>query len=108
VARCWYDDALAKLNLVVNFFMLTFELTKQLDMNIVDFLVAKPKVTYLYADGTTKTWEFRWSGMFGQGYYRLTKNGRRHPMSYFKVAKQVFLEYMDGQCVLVEEKNLVI
>ena len=94
--------------MVVNFFMLTFEVTKQLDMNIVDFLVAKPKVTYLYADGTTKTWEFRWSGMFGQGYYRLTKNGRRHPMSYFKVAKQVFLEYMDGQCVLVEEKNLVI
>jgi len=47
-------------------------------MNIVDFLQAKPKVSYRYEDGTTKEWEFRWSGMFGQGYYRLTKNGSRH------------------------------
>jgi hypothetical protein len=39
----------------------------------------------------------------------LTKNGRRHPMSKFKVAKQVYFEYMDGQCILVpENKNLVI
>jgi len=71
-------------------------------MNLVDFLVAKPKVVYSYAGGEKITWEFRWSGIFGQGYYRLTKNGRRHPLSYFKIPKQVFLEYMDGQCKLVE------
>lgn len=76
-------------------------------MNIVDFLQAKPKVVYTYADGTTKTWEFRWTGIFGQGYYQLTKNGRRHPLSNFKIAKQVFLEYMDGKCKLVESKQLV-
>lgn len=78
-------------------------------MNIVDFLRAKPKVTYIYADGTTKTWEFRWSGIFGQGYYQLTKNGRRHPLSKFKIAKQVYFEYMDGQCVLVPkvENNVI-
>jgi hypothetical protein len=30
-------------------------------------------------------------------------------MSKFKVAKQVYFEYMDGQCILVpENKNLVI
>jgi hypothetical protein len=95
--------------LVVNFFIPTFELTKQNKMNIADFLIAKPKVTYLYADNTTKTWEFRWSGIFGQGYYQLTKNGRRHPMSKFKIAKKVYYEYMDGQCILVpDNKNLVI
>ena len=71
-------------------------------MNIVDFLQAKPSVTYIYAGGITKTWEFRWGGIFGQGYYQMTKNGRRHPLSYFKIPKQVFLEYMDGQCKLVE------
>lgn len=76
-------------------------------MNIVDFLQAKPKVVYTYVDGTTKTWEFRWTGIFGQGYYQLTKNGRRHPLSNFKIAKQVFLEYMDGKCKLVENKELV-
>jgi hypothetical protein len=32
-------------------------------------------------------------------------------MSKFKIAKQVFLEYMDGQCILVPEntnQNLVV
>ena len=89
--------------------MPTFELTNKQDMNIVDFLQAKPKVTYLYADNTTKTWEFRWTGIFGQGYYQLTKNGRRHPMSKFKIARQVFYEYMDGQCILVPSgENIVV
>lgn len=77
-------------------------------MSIVDFLQAKPKVLYTYADGTKINWEFRWTGMFGGGYYRLTKNGRRHPMSYFKVAQQVYHDYMDGKCKLVEStKELV-
>ena len=94
--------------MVVNFFISTFELTNKQNMNIADFLIAKPKVTYLYADNTTKTWEFRWSGIFGQGYYQLTKNGRRHPMSKFKIAKQVYYEYMDGQCILVPTENNVV
>lgn len=94
--------------MVVNFFISTFELTNKQNMNIADFLIAKPKVTYLYADNTTKTWEFRWSGIFGQGYYQLTKNGRRHPMSKFKIAKQVYYEYMDGQCILVPTENNIV
>jgi hypothetical protein len=77
-------------------------------MNIVDFLRAKPKVEYTYFDAKkgyhTKVWEFRWSGIFGQGYYQLTKNGRRHPMSKFKVAQQVYHDYMDMDCKIVEEK----
>ena len=40
-------------------------------MNIVDFLRAKPKVEYTYFDAKqgyhTKVWEFRWTGIFGQG-----------------------------------------
>ena len=75
-------------------------------MNIVDFLQAKPTVIYTFFDGTTRTGEFRWTGIFGQGYYALTKNGRRHPMSKFKVAQQVYHDYMDGDCKLVEEKTL--
>ena len=94
--------------MVVNFFISTFELTNKQNMNIADFLIAKPKVTYLYADNTTKTWEFRWSGIFGQGYYQLTRNGRRHPMSKFKIAKQVYYEYMDGQCILVPTENNIV
>jgi len=90
---------------MVILFTLSLKYNKQLDMNIVDFLQAKPKVSYRYEDGTTKEWEYRWSGMFGQGYYRLTKNGRRHPMSYFRVAQQVYHDYMDGYCKLVEEKK---
>lgn len=77
-------------------------------MNIVDFLRAKPKVEYTYFDAKqgyhTKVWEFRWTGIFGQGYYQLTKNGRRHPLSKFKVAQQVYNDYMDMDCKLVEEK----
>mgnify|MGYP003338158639 CR=1 FL=1 len=76
-------------------------------MNIADFLQEKPKVAYRYADGSKKTWEFRWTGIFGQGYYQLTKNGRRHPLSNFKIAKQVFYEYMDGKCVLLNELTKV-
>ena len=77
-------------------------------MSIVDFLRAKPKVEYTHFDNKkgyyTKVWEFRWTGMFGQGYYQLTKNGRRHPLSNFKVIQQVYNEYMDMDYKLVEEK----
>jgi hypothetical protein len=80
-------------------------------MNITDFLHAKPKVEYTFYNNknvrTTRVWEYRYTGIFGQGYYALTKNGRRHPLSKFKIAKQVYFEYMDGQCRLVETKKVM-
>jgi hypothetical protein len=41
--------------------------------------------------------------MFGCGYYRLTKNGRRHPQSQFKIIKQVHNELLSNKCSILEK-----
>lgn len=73
-------------------------------MKLIEFLKAKPKVAYEYVSlkgDEIQNWEFRWTGIFGKGYYQLTKNGRRHPKGSFKVMEQVFRELERGYCKIV-------
>lgn len=68
----------------------------------IDFLKQTPKVVYEFYDHKGNdldiTWEFRWGGIFGKGYYQLTKNGRRHPQGKFKVTEQIYREFKQGRC----------
>jgi hypothetical protein len=67
----------------------------------IDFLKEHPKVVYEYVGekgDIQHFWEWKWTGIFGKGYYQLTKNGRRHPKGNFKVTQQVFNELVRKRC----------
>jgi len=71
----------------------------------IEFLKQHPKVVYELLDYKlgyiNQVWEWKWTGIFGKGYYQLTKNGRRHPKGNFKVIEQMYYEYRDGDCKII-------
>lgn len=72
----------------------------------LEFHKTLPPVIYEYLGEKgyiEQRWEFRWTGIFGKGYYQLTKNGRKHPKGNFKVIEQVYREAYHGDCK-VEKK----
>jgi hypothetical protein len=73
----------------------------------INFVKETPDVIYEYVLNNgmleTQRWAFRNNGMFGCGYYRLTKNGRRHPQSQFKIIKQVHNELLSNKCSILEK-----
>ena len=69
-------------------------------MEYIQFAKDKPDVVYDYVGEAPQTWAFRWTGIFGQGYYRLTKNGRRHPKGYFKATQQIHREVNNNRCAV--------
>lgn len=68
----------------------------------IEFLRQVPKVVYEFLDYklgyVDENWEFRWGGIFGKGYYRMTKNGRRHPKGHFKIIEQIYCDYKKNNC----------
>lgn len=69
-------------------------------MNYLQFAKDKPDVVYDYVGEPPQTWSWRWDGIFGQGYYKLTKNGRRHPQGKFKAWQQVHKELEKKHCAI--------
>ena len=73
-----------------------------MEITQIEFTKKLPPVVYELYDHNGKdldvVWEFRWNGIFGKGYYQLTKNGRRHPKGNFKVIEQIYRELKQGYC----------
>lgn len=72
----------------------------------IEFIKSTPPVIYEYLGSKgyeEQRWEFRWTGIFGKGYYQLTKNGRRHPKGNFRVTEQIWRGVYNGHCK-VEKK----
>jgi hypothetical protein len=71
----------------------------------IEFLRQHPKVVYELLDyklgRIDQVWEWKWTGIFGKGYYQLTKNGRRHPKGKFKVTQQVYNELQRNHCKII-------
>ncbi|HUU87720.1 MAG TPA: hypothetical protein VMX17_08215 [Candidatus Glassbacteria bacterium] len=77
----------------------------------IDFLKEHPKVVYELLDyklgWIDQFWEWKWTGIFGKGYYQLTKNGRRHPKGNFKVTQQIYNEMVRKRCKIVEKNDTI-
>jgi hypothetical protein len=76
----------------------------------LEFLKQTPKVVYELLDYklgyVDENWEFRWDGIFGKGYYQLTKNGRRHPQGNFRVTQQIYRDYQKGNCKIKNDGKI--
>lgn len=70
-------------------------------MTLIEFGRLNPTVSYTNIGYEPTKYAFYPSGIFGLGYYRLTKAGRRHPKGYFKTWQQVYREFENKQCIIV-------
>jgi len=67
-------------------------------MDRITFGKEKPDVIYDYVGFPPQTWKWFWTGIFGKGYYALTKANRRHPQGKFKAWEQVHKELTANRC----------
>jgi hypothetical protein len=74
----------------------------------LDFLRLKPNLQFVYVnpkggEDIKERWTFFPTGIFGHGYYKLTKNGRRHPKGSFKTSMQIYRELKAGKCEEIKQ-----
>lgn len=70
-------------------------------LNYLEFAQHVPTVAYTNVGAAPITFKFFNTGFFGQGYYQLTANGKRHPQKKYKLTKQVWNEYQNNRCIIL-------